>query len=113
MDLENYRSRLMNEGIVFDFGGEYGEKHIQVRDGDRTNLVSLRVDAEYQIENDTNVEVLFRVAENINIPLSPTEVIDMTEAAKNGYYGILSVIWPLADQITNAQSIEELPTIPQ
>lgn len=110
--LEVYRQKLLYQGVAYDFGGEYGTQHIQVRDGDRANLVSLRVDAEKQIRDSTSVNILFRTYENINIPLSPEEVVLMTEGAKTGYYQILMSVWTIADQITSANTIEDLPIIP-
>ena len=107
----NKTTSLLETGVEFDFGGENGTQHIQLRDGDRANLAGLRIQAENRIAASDNNPFIFRTLENNNIVMSPEEIIVMTDAALVGYYGILNQIWTLKDQVDNATTVAELPTI--
>lgn len=109
----SYTQGILEQGIAYDFGGTYGTLHIQVRDGDRANLVGLRVNADAAVAaslDDDAHAMYFRTLENVNVPLKPSAVITMTNAALVGYYNVLQPIWALKDQITSATELSQLPT---
>lgn len=101
----------LNQGIPFDFGEPYGIQHIQVRDGDRANLVGLRVQAIYAQKNNIPIHLDFRTFENINIPLDVDKIIEITNAAILGYYNLLNGIWTKLDITSKATTLKELPTV--
>ena len=107
----NKTNAMLKTGIEFDFGGEDGIQHIQLRDGDRANLAGLRIQADTRITNNNDSPFIFRTLENNNIIMTPEEIVAMTDAALVGYYGILNEVWTLKDQVDNATNISELPTI--
>lgn len=111
--LDSYRAALLNAGVEYDFGDPDGLQHIQVRDGDRANLAGIRIKANERVAANDQTTELFRTQENNNISLTPTQFVALTDAAFNGYYGILGTVWALQAQIDGAADIESLPTVPQ
>ncbi|MCK9234676.1 MAG: DUF4376 domain-containing protein [Gammaproteobacteria bacterium] len=104
-----YRQQVEERGFPYDFGGEYGIIHIQVRDGDRVNLTGLRINA----MSDPEYTSFFRVYENIVVPQNAEELIALTSAALTGYTDLLQQVWSIEDAIRAATSIEELPEVPE
>ena len=95
-------------GVPYDFGGAYGIKSIQLRDGDRANLGGMR-----QIAKDhPEIPQRFRTFENVIVPLDADGVLSMTLAALYAYNGILDKAWQLKDAIETATTEAELPELP-
>ena len=100
----------LETGVPFDFGGDYGVLHIQVRDGDRANLTAMRMRT---VVNSGDTQ-MFRTQENIIVSgLDDTDVATMTDAADAGYMALLAQAWVLKDQIARAATVAELPAVPE
>lgn len=113
-EIKSYQTRLLENGIEFDFGGTFGVLHVQVRDGDRANLITMHVEARHAVDTeDTSKVWFFIVRENdIVTGLSAEEVILMTLAAAEGYSDIVRDIRIMKNQTEEATTISELPVIP-
>lgn len=111
-DLQSDVSLLMikakEEGMPYDFGGEYGVQHIQLRDGDRTNITGLKIRA----DDNAGGQFVFRTFENTVIPMTAPQIEQMASAAFEGYTNLMGVKWSLENQITNASTLESLPSLP-
>jgi len=110
--LNTYCDNLLELGVSYDFGGTDGTQHVQVRDGDRANLASLRIKAQNRIAASDETVALFRTYENKIISMTPEQIVTMTDAAFDGYYAILAGVWALKDQATNATDLAGLPAVP-
>lgn len=109
VQIEKLESETINKGVPYDFGAPYGVLHVQLRDGDRTNLIGIRMKC---LENE-NYRTTFRTYENINVPLDATSGYDITEHGLNGYITIKEAAWSLKDAVTAATTLEELPVLPE
>lgn len=109
-DVNEYQNALFKYGIEYAFNE--GNYHIQVRDGDRANLAGMRLLANAQIDGGTTEAAIFRTRENVFVSMTPQEVVDMTNFALVGFYGVLGNIWNLKDQISEAVDLTELPVVP-
>lgn len=98
-------------GMRFNFSdGTTGG--IQMRPEDRTNLIGIRLEAFALIQNAvTGVTIDFRSLENITRQLTPQEVVAMTDACTTYTKNVYAASWVLKDQVTNATSIDELPSL--
>lgn len=86
---------------------------VQLRPEDRVNLLGLRLEAEYLLNNAPEVETVFRSTENVNYSLLPQELLNMCNAALTTLKQVYGASWVLRDQIVNALAIEDIPTLPE
>lgn len=111
--IDALRDAALAIGTQFDFGEPFGVQHIQVRDCDRSNITGLRVSADARINNEDETPYIFRTYENSNIPVTPVQVVAMSDAALAGYMDILGLVWGLKDETDAATTIAELPELPE
>lgn len=98
---------VLAKGVAYDFGGEVGVKHVQVRTQDRTNIVGLGLKA---LRNPEHTDV-FCTAENVIVQLDGAGVSAMSDAAMAGYTAIMAASWTLRDIIAEAETVESLPDL--
>lgn len=101
--------KAINQGAPYDFGTPYGILHVQLRDGDRTNLIGIRM----KCLEDENYQTTFRTFENVNVPVDATSGYVLSEHGLNSYITIKGTAWSLKDAIKNAAVLEDLPSIPE
>lgn len=106
--VNNKLMRDLQKGFAYDFGGEHGVMHIQLRDSDRANLTGMCAMAADFPEKAQP----FRTYENVIVMLTSQQVIAMAQAAHGGYLALLSAVWGLKDQIERAATEAELPEVP-
>lgn len=101
----------LEQGFSFTF--TEGAGHVQLRDGDRANIASLRIRAEaLQAQNVTDAVIPFRDFENVTHMCTPTMAVQLSDAAYDAYLKFLNAGWTLKDQINAAATASALPTIP-
>lgn len=111
--VNNLRVAKLNEGFQFDFGGEWGLKTVQLRDDDKINIVALRTIANAYVDlNMASAQMEFRTAENVNVRVEATVIINMSNAAFQRVNDVYSASWFLKDQIDAATTLAELPEMP-
>lgn len=91
-------------------GGE--EFHVQLRVEDKINLILLQLEAKTLVGGDSGNSQSFRSLENRTIVMTPEKMIEMTNAALLAVKAIYQGSWDLKDQIDQAESLSELPTVP-
>lgn len=95
---------------VFPDGEEQG---FQLRTEDRVNLVGPHMEAKAYIDAGIPEATFdFRTYENKTKELTAPQVIEFTEAAMQYVKNVYAASWSLKDLIDAAQSVEELPVIP-
>lgn len=100
-----------NVGFRWRVGQTY--YHIQLRDGDRANLASLRIEVDERVRNGSTDLIYFRTYENIIIPLTPEEGVTLTRLALSSYMQILAMSWSLQEVVMRAPTFEALPKDPR
>lgn len=106
--VNNKLMRDLQKGFAYDFGGEHGVLHVQLRDSDRANLTGMRAMA---VDFPEKAQP-FRTYENVIVMLTSQQVVAMAQAAHSGYLALLSAVWGLKDQIERAATEAELPEVP-
>ena len=109
IQIEKLESESINKGASYDFGAPYGVLHIQLRDGDRANLIGIRMKC---LENE-NYRTTFRTYENVSVAIDATSGYVISEHALNSYATIKDLAWFLKDAVNVATTLEELPDIPE
>lgn len=105
MDLEE---QALARGVPYDFGGDIGMGHIQLRDKDRANHAGMAGMA----QRSPGVNQPFRSLENRVMMLTSDQVIAVTDASYNGYVAVLGGVWALKDAVNSSTSESEFPVIP-
>jgi hypothetical protein len=109
--IESFRIAQFDKGFPYDFSGN--TYHVQIRTTDRQNISSIRVIAKEAIEAGKELPVAFRVYENVTVNLTAEEFVTLADTTflrvTEGY----QVAWVLKDQIAQATTLAELPTIPE
>ncbi|WDS62241.1 hypothetical protein [Pseudomonas phage D6] len=108
--IEAFRVAQFEKGFPYQFAE--GLYHVQIRTTDRQNISSIRVIAKEAIAESRDMEIKFRVFENVNVTLTAAEFValaDTTFARVTEGYG---TAWVLKDQVKAATTLAELPTIP-
>lgn len=103
-ELENGFEHITASGSVFV---------VQTRLEDRLNLMYLNMAAQQMIAAGDETPQAFRSAENATHMLTPSELLTMSVEALNYYKNVLGACWTLKDQIDAAQSVDQLPAIPE
>lgn len=86
--------------------------HIQISPTDRQNITALRTIAKEAIAESQDITFKFRVYENINILLTPAQMVDVGNQAfarvSEGY----ATIWDIKDNTDLAETEAAIPAIP-
>lgn len=110
-EINSYQQAVMERGIEYNFPNGVG--YVQVRDGDRANLASLRIEADAAIrDNDEEFVRYFRDYDNNIHQLTAAQIVDMTNQVSIGFQTFLGSVWELKDLIKLAESVEDIPEIP-
>jgi hypothetical protein len=110
-ELGEIRARTLHQGTEYLFP-DSEVQHIQLRGDDRANLAGLALKAERRIRANDDTLFYFRTFEDELRPLTPVEMVAMTDEAFDKFTGILAVVWALEAQIKAATSPAELPVLP-
>jgi hypothetical protein len=111
--IEQFRIAQFKIGFPHLFNNGNDIYHVQIRDTDRVNIVSLRTLAKEAIaDNNAAFEVEFRVYENVSVHLDAQEVVEMADAAAAQVQTGYKTIWTLKGQIEAATTVEEIPALP-
>ena len=85
---------------------------VQLRDEDKPNLIVLRDEADAYIDAGSEEQMEFRCRDNLTHMLDPLEMSTMCLAALQHFKAVLKATWVLKDQVKDAKTAAELPTIP-
>lgn len=112
--LMSIRARQQEMGKPYTFpNGQV--LHIQLRDGDRANILGLlQMSNEYIAAGMADQKVFsFRSYENKNVPLNPLEMKALSMWAFGAFMSILQASWDIQNRIIQAATFEELPVLPE
>lgn len=110
--VEDLRTQALAKGTPIDFGEVFGVKHIQMRDGDRANILGLRVKAEAAIAIESTDLLGIRSYENVLVPLTPQEVLTVSWLVLSGYEEVMMSTWNLQDLVNGSEQMSDLPELP-
>lgn len=110
-EAESLRAAAFGIGFPYTFpdGKVY---HVQVRSSDRGNISDLRTVAKEIIAAGGDTTFKFRPYENVSIPLTAQEMVDLADKTFTQVVAGYNVSWDYKAAIDAATSIEELPTQP-
>lgn len=112
--IEQLRVDQFAIGFPHVFGKDKVTYHVQVRDGDRANLLSKRTRAMEAIgAKKTDYRVGYHVYENVTVELTAEEMVAMADAADDQTTSAYGVIWQLKAAVNKAITLEELPELPE
>lgn len=116
LELANQISTLKNDsltkGAPFDFGGAYGVQHVQMRDGDRANIIGLRFKADAIVAAGTADMMSVRTGENNLVPLTANQFLDLSWKFMSAFEAVMGTAWHYEDLVKAAIAAEELPELP-
>jgi hypothetical protein len=107
------RDQALNKGAPFDFGGAFGVQHIQMRDGDRANVIGLRFKAEALLAAASTDMMGIRTFENVLVPLTASQFMDMSWKFMSAFETVMGTAWHYEDLIKAAVAEAELPALPE
>lgn len=105
-DRQYVQAEVLSKGAAFDFGGEHGVQHIQLRTIDRTNIAGITLMSIRKPE----LPQVFCTYENKIVPMTGEQIQDLADAALAGYTAIMQASWELREDIENATSKLLIPT---
>lgn len=112
--IEQLRVDQFAIGFPHEFGEDKVIYHVQVRDGDRANLLSKRTRAMEAIAaENTDYRVGYHVYENVTVELTAEEMVHMADTADDQVTKGYGVIWQLKAAVNKAATFEELPELPE
>lgn len=107
---EELRVNAFAFGFPYQFGADV--YHVQVRTGDRGNISDLRTIAKEVIAANGDMTFEFRVLENVEVLLTPVEMVALADRALVQVVAGYKAIWAYKKAIDLAESMEELPNPP-
>lgn len=107
------RTTALEKGAPIDFGGTIGLQHVQLRDGDRANIIGLRIDSESAITAGNVDYTGVRTYENVFVPLTHQQMVDLSWKVLSAYKEIMMISWNYEDLIKAAETLAELPALPE
>ena len=112
-NIPKLKTKSLERGLKVDFGGLYGVQHIQMRDGDRANMLGMRIQAQMLIDSGLSNMLGIRTYENVWVPLSPEDMLDLSWKILSGYVGTMQLAWDFEDLVRSALILEDLPEVPE
>lgn len=114
VNIEQLRVAQFRIGFPHLFGADGDIYHVQVRDADRTNILSYRVMAKEAITEGRaeTFSVEFRVYENVSVQLTAQEMVEMADASVQHVLSGYQEIWALKEQTLTATRVEDIPQLP-
>lgn len=109
-EIDVFAIQQFRKGFPYAFGDDI--YHVQVRDGDKQNISSIRIIAKEAIAAGKPLPIVFRVYENVTVNLTAEEFVEMADTTFARVTEGYQVIWSLKDQTRDATEISELPVIP-
>lgn len=110
LEIDSFAAQQFRKGFPYTFGENV--YHVQVRDGDRQNIASIRIIAKEAIAAGKELPVIFRVYENVTVNLTAEEFVELADTTYARVNEGYQVTWGLKDQTRDATDIDGLPTIP-
>lgn len=107
----NYqRDAAFEAGLPYEIGGELDT--VQTRLQDKINLIGLRMEArELELAGISDAVMAFRGFSNVGRELTPSEMVNLTNAALSYIQDIYKKSWDLKDAVNEAGTIEEVEAI--
>lgn len=99
----------LSTGLAYRFPYLDKDLHIQLRDKDRTNLMTLKMRA----DDNPGLSIEFRTFENRTVVLSSSDVEIMVSRAFEQHGKLLQVKWGLESQIQEATAMNQIPVLPE
>jgi hypothetical protein len=110
-ELNTMRARQLEIGAPIDFGGDFGVQHIQLRDGDRANIIGLRIEAQLNVDAGVEEMMGIRTYENVLVPLTPAQVLQVSMTVLASYKVIMGTTWYYQDMIKDALTLADIPSL--
>lgn len=111
--IEQLRIEQFAIGFPHTFGDDKVTYHVQVRDGDRTNLLSKRTRAMEAITaKDDSYRVGYHVYENVTVELTAKEMVDMANTADDQTSAAYALVWQLKERTKKATTLADIPKLP-
>lgn len=111
--VNSVRESTLAKGAAIDFGGDAGVLHVQMRDGDRANLLGLKQGAERAFEGGVTDPVLpLRTEEDVTVMLTPEQMINVSWLVFDAYQEVMAASWAVKDAADAAQTADDLPEVP-
>lgn len=105
-------NRETSVGFPYQFGDQI--LHVQTRpDTDVSIISNLRTEAKEAVAEDKETTFKFRTYENINVELTAEEMLALGNRANEQIQLGNNVIWDLKDQTAAAETIDDLPQLPE
>lgn len=111
--INEIKVKSLARGTPVDFGDTYGIQHIQLRDGDRANILGLRIKAESIVNNQSEAWMGIRTYENVLVPLTADAMMNLSWTILNSYEEVMRAAWDMEDLVKAAENLEELPELPE
>jgi hypothetical protein len=116
IDLENQITVLKNAALVkgapFNFGGDFGVQHVQMRDGDRANIIGLRFKADAIVAAGADTMMGVRTGENNLVPVTAAQFLDLSWKFMSAFEAVMGTAWHYEDLVKAADAAEDLPELP-
>lgn len=87
--------------------------HVQLRVEDRINLLTLNLQGQAYVAQESTATVPFRGYENFTVQLTGWQLVEMTNQALVAMSQVYQLSWDLKDQIEAATTMAELPELPE
>lgn len=110
-EFKNFRIEEFNKGFPYQFGDNL--YHVQIRPEDCQNISSIRVVAKEAITAEKELEIGFRVYENVTVKLTAAEFVTLADTTFARVTEGYETIWKYVDEITDAKTIGDVPDVPE
>lgn len=110
-EIDSARDAALRAGLPYEMPDGIQET-VQIRPQDESNLLGLAIESrDLQAEGVTEPVLILRVESNRNYQLTPQQMIELTDAAKNHKKLILAKSWQLKDAVDAALADEDREAI--
>lgn len=110
-EVDNARDAALQAGMPYAMP-DGTQETVQTRPQDEPNLLALAIEArDLKADGVDDPQLVLRVESNRNYQLTPQQMIDLTDAAKNHKKLILAKSWQLKDAVDAALAAEDREAI--
>lgn len=114
LQLFNTRVKTLEKGAPINFGtfDTPNVQHVQLRDGDRANVLGLYTKASASVAMGSTAKMMIRTYENKNIEVTPAQMLEISWLVLQSYEEVMKKSWYYQDLINSAKTIGGLPELP-
>lgn len=103
----------LDTGAEVAVAGIAEPQHFGLSEIQRTDYAAMKARAQRSVASGSQTALILRSKEGVSVRLAPAKMVQLCEALEDFFYDLQMAYYDLLDQVSLAESVDELPELPQ